>query len=315
MRRTFKTRSRAKRRKFTKRINKVRSKKKTRRMKPKRKIMKGGSGSDTTEKPQCPITLEELDWEDAVTDKYGHTYNREAILEWLSRERTSPMGHMPLEEADLVDGYTHPSAPNAPINEWRILYPLGVLRDTGYAAGNAVIGAGYAVGNAVIDAGYAVLGYQPTGGAAGPPAAGPPAADPDPAPAAPAPAPAGAGAGPLPRAGGLDRDDERILNDVCMVLYPNGHWSCQEGTVTPSERLNDLEHELKLPTWDYVEDRHSLKWRVQNIYDNVEANIKVKEAELGWRPENQLGLSLLDRRLKIESHNARVARGAATSEL
>jgi len=295
--------------------------------------MKGGAGEHVwPDHFNCPITMNVM--KDPVTTRAdiekaagsgeysARTYERAAIEEWIRQHPpgSDPFTREPLPATDLVpnealkremweagvrpaqsddwvwsggwpDWLRLPGLPSVP--DW-VRLPDWVGLPIGGAAGPPAAG-------------------PPAAGppAAGPPAAGPPAAGP---PAAPAPA-APAGAGPLPRAGGLDRDDERILNDVCMALHPGGHWSCQEGTVTTSERLNDLEHKLKLPTWDYVEDRRSLKWRVQNIYENVEEYIKGKEAARGWNPENQHGLSLLDRRLKIESHNARVARGAATSEL
>ena len=122
MRRNLKTRSRVKKRKLTNRIIKVRSKKKT-----KRKIMKGGSlfkcsgrpkrvknkGTDD-DLPICPITQETVEKKNAVTDIYGHTYNRKSILEWIKKKGTSPMNRQPLQKSDLQKGYTNKNAPPKP---------------------------------------------------------------------------------------------------------------------------------------------------------------------------------------------------------
>jgi hypothetical protein len=93
-----------------------------------------------------------------------------------------------------------------------------------------------------------------------------------------------------------------------MALHPDGPWSCQEGTVTTSERLVDLENELRLPTGNYVGQGLGLKWRVRNIYNLLEANIKAKEATQGWDSEGQRDLTLLQRRQMLETYYTRSRR-------
>lgn len=47
----------------------------------------------------CPITGELMN--DPVTEPDGHTYERKAIMKWLSKNKTSPMSRSPLYEKDL----------------------------------------------------------------------------------------------------------------------------------------------------------------------------------------------------------------------
>ncbi len=47
----------------------------------------------------CPITGELM--KDPVTDQEGHTYERSAIMKWLSKSNTSPLTRKPLIEKDL----------------------------------------------------------------------------------------------------------------------------------------------------------------------------------------------------------------------
>ena len=47
----------------------------------------------------CPITGELM--KDPVTDQEGHTYERIAIMKWLSKSNTSPLTRKPLIEKDL----------------------------------------------------------------------------------------------------------------------------------------------------------------------------------------------------------------------
>ena len=47
----------------------------------------------------CPITGELM--KDPVTEPDGHTYEREAIMKWLSKNNTSPMTRKPLSEKEL----------------------------------------------------------------------------------------------------------------------------------------------------------------------------------------------------------------------
>ena len=49
---------------------------------------------------RCPLTLELF--EDPVTAQDGHTYERRAIVEWLSKKKTSPLTHEPLDATALV---------------------------------------------------------------------------------------------------------------------------------------------------------------------------------------------------------------------
>lgn len=53
-----------------------------------------------TEMLTCPITGERM--KDPVVDPEGNTYEREAILNWLSRQHTSPITRSPLQPQDLV---------------------------------------------------------------------------------------------------------------------------------------------------------------------------------------------------------------------
>jgi hypothetical protein len=48
----------------------------------------------------CPITHEVL--KDPVVDKEGHSYEREAIIEWLNHHGISPMTRRPMTTSDLV---------------------------------------------------------------------------------------------------------------------------------------------------------------------------------------------------------------------
>mgnify|MGYP001206226170 CR=1 FL=1 len=48
----------------------------------------------------CPITGELM--KDPVSDKYGHTYERSAIMKWLSKSNTSPISREYLNEKDLI---------------------------------------------------------------------------------------------------------------------------------------------------------------------------------------------------------------------
>ena len=114
-RRIFKTRGRTRRRKSTQRINKIRSKKKTKRMKPKRKIMKGGAEEHVwPDHFNCPITHDVM--KDPVTTRgdiekaagsgeYSvRTYERAAIEEWIRQHPpgSDPYTREPLLATDLV---------------------------------------------------------------------------------------------------------------------------------------------------------------------------------------------------------------------
>jgi U-box domain len=51
----------------------------------------------------CPITLELLKW--PMISKYGHTFERYAILAWLAKESTCPLSRQPLSTLDLRPNY------------------------------------------------------------------------------------------------------------------------------------------------------------------------------------------------------------------
>jgi len=47
----------------------------------------------------CPITLDIM--KDPVCDNEGNTYEKQEIMKWLARNRTSPISRLPLRTADL----------------------------------------------------------------------------------------------------------------------------------------------------------------------------------------------------------------------
>ena len=51
----------------------------------------------------CPITLSAM--EDPVVAADGHTYERSAITDWMSRNSTSPLTGDPFEHNNLVPNY------------------------------------------------------------------------------------------------------------------------------------------------------------------------------------------------------------------
>lgn len=51
----------------------------------------------------CPITQEIM--QDPVMSRYGHSYEREAILKWLIRHNDCPMSRQPLKLSDLLTNH------------------------------------------------------------------------------------------------------------------------------------------------------------------------------------------------------------------
>jgi U-box domain len=52
----------------------------------------------------CPITLELLKW--PMISKYGHTFEKNAILAWLKKESTCPLSRQPLSTKCLRPNYS-----------------------------------------------------------------------------------------------------------------------------------------------------------------------------------------------------------------
>ena len=62
------------------------------------------SGSDIGQVLTCPISLEIM--QDPVICRYGHTYERTAIIRWLERNNSSPINREPLYRNDLRPNHT-----------------------------------------------------------------------------------------------------------------------------------------------------------------------------------------------------------------